>query len=195
MQISPISTIPTACPLDNLLGNPQKNLDSLPQRGNSPQGNTRLSLTTAQAYDLAFTQGFALIDIPIDEIQLKQRLHASNCGALATFEGWVRDHNNARQVSHLTYYGYEQLAHHQGKKLIKEAKAKFDISHAIALHRIGELAIGDMAVWIGVAAAHRYPAFDACRWLLDAIKEQIPVWKQEFYHNKDEPSLWLSNNG
>ncbi len=51
-----------------------------------------------------------------------------------------------------------------------------------------------MAVWVGVVAAHRYPAFDACRWLLDAIKADIPVWKQEFYADSTE-SLWLSNNG
>lgn len=162
---------------------------------NKKHGQSKLVLTTEQAYELAFNQGFALIDTPIDEQRLKHCLHASDCGALATFEGWVRDHNNARQVSHLTYYGYESLAHNQGKQLITEAKAKFDITHAIAMHRIGELAIGDMAVWIGVASAHRYPAFDACRWLLDAIKAQIPVWKQEFYQDKGDNSLWLSNNG
>lgn len=64
---------------------------------------------------------------------------------------------------------------------------------AVAIHRIGDLSIGDMAVWIGVVSHHRYPAFDACRWLLDAIKAEIPVWKQEFY--PDSEPLWLSNNG
>lgn len=154
-----------------------------------------LIFTTDEAYDLAINQGFALIDSPIDEGRLKKALHAKTCGALATFEGWVRDHNNTRPVSHLTYYGYERLAHNQGKKLIEQAKIQFDISHAIAIHRIGELAIGDMAVWIGVASAHRYPAFDACRWLLDEIKAEIPIWKQEFYDDTGEPNLWLSNNG
>lgn len=168
-------------------------MENSPMRQPPPQ--SKLVLTTEQSYDLAFTQGFALIDTPIDEGRLKNYLHTSSCGALATFEGWVRNHNNARQVSHLTYYGYAQLAHHQGKKLIDEAKARFDISHAIAVHRLGKLDIGEMAVWIGVASAHRYPAFDACRWLLDAIKQQIPVWKQEFYQDTGEPSLWLSNNG
>ena len=145
------------------------------------------------AYAIAIQDGFALLDVAIDEQRLKQALRDDSCGALATFEGWVRNHNNATPVSHLTYYGYEQLAINQGKLIIAEAKQRFDIEHAIAIHRIGELNIGDMAVWIGVTASHRYPAFDACRWLLDAIKADIPIWKQEFYPNQD--SKWLSNNG
>lgn len=158
------------------------------------KGSSVISLSEDDAYHTAISQGFALIDKPIDEKRLKQALLSGSCGALATFEGWVRNHNNARPVTKLTYYGYEQLAINQGKNLIEQAKSQFNIENAIAMHCIGDLAIGDMAVWIGVAAAHRYPAFDACRWLLDAIKADIPVWKQEFYADSSE-SLWLSNNG
>lgn len=164
------------------------------QTSNLHQGSSAITLSENQAYQTAISQGFALLDKPIDDRRLKQALLNSSCGALATFEGWVRNHNNARPVARLTYYGYEQLALNQGNKLIKQAKAQFDIEQAIAIHRIGDLAIGDMAVWIGVVSAHRYPAFDACRWLLDAIKADIPVWKQEFYTDSEE-SLWLSNNG
>lgn len=108
-----------------------------------------------------------------------------------TFEGWVRNHNNSRPVEKLTYYGYEALALNQGKLLISEACQRFKIENAIAMHRIGDLNIGDMAVWIGVSAHHRYPAFEACQWLLDAIKADIPVWKQEFYTDSNQ-SLWLA---
>lgn len=158
------------------------------------KGSSTIGLSENDAYQTAITQGFALLDQPIDDRRLKHALMRDSCGALATFEGWVRNHNNARPVTKLTYYGYEQLAINQGKKLIEQAKDKFDIEHVVAIHRIGDLAIGDMAVWIGVVSAHRYPAFDACRWLLDAIKADIPVWKQEFYADSTE-SLWLSNNG
>lgn len=151
------------------------------------------SLPIDEAYELARVDGFALSDCPIDDRLLKSYLLNDTAGALVTFEGWVRNHNNKRAVSRLTYYGYEQLAINHGAKLIREAKASFDITHAVAIHRIGELGIGDMAVWIGVCASHRTPAFDACEWLLDAIKADIPVWKQEFYD--DDSSLWLSNNG
>ncbi|MFW2177518.1 MULTISPECIES: molybdenum cofactor biosynthesis protein MoaE [unclassified Moraxella] len=158
------------------------------------KGSSIISISENEAYDLAIQQGFALLDKPIDDRRLKLALLNDQSGALATFEGWVRNHNNARPVTKLTYYGYEKLAINQGKKLIAQAKQQFDIVNAVAIHRIGDLAIGDMAVWIGVTAHHRYPAFDACRWLLDAIKADIPVWKQEFYADSEE-SLWLSNNG
>lgn len=157
------------------------------------QGSSTIRLSPEQAYQTAITDGFALLDVPIDEQWLKKSLINHHCGALATFEGWVRNHNNAKNVQKLTYYGYESLALNQGKALIQQAKQKFAIEQAVAIHRIGDLAIGDMAVWIGVVSAHRYPAFDACRWLLDEIKAHIPVWKQEFY--PDSEPLWLSNNG
>ena len=158
------------------------------------KGSSIISISGNEAYDIAIQQGFALLDKPIDDRRLKLALLNDQSGALATFEGWVRNHNTARPVTKLTYYGYEKLAINQGEKLITQAKQQFDIINAVAIHRIGDLAIGDMAVWIGVTAHHRYPAFDACRWLLDAIKADIPVWKQEFYADSEE-SLWLSNNG
>lgn len=158
------------------------------------KGSSIISISGNEAYDIAIQQGFALLDKPIDDRRLKLALLNDQSGALATFEGWVRNHNNARPVTKLTYYGYEKLAINQGEKLITQAKQQFDIINAVAIHRIGDLAIGDMAVWIGVTAHHRYPAFDACRWLLDAIKADIPVWKQEFYADSEE-GLWLSNNG
>ena len=152
-----------------------------------------ISHTVEEVYQLAQTQGFALLDEAIDDQRLKDFLQDEQCGALATFEGWVRNHNNESQVTSLTYYGYEKLAINQGKRIIEEAKRLFDIENAVAIHRIGALEIGDMAVWVGVSSKHRYPAFDACKWILDTIKADIPVWKQEFY--QDEPSKWLSNNG
>lgn len=157
------------------------------------QQASTISHTVEEVYQLAQTQGFALLDEAIDDQRLKDFLQDEQCGALATFEGWVRNHNNDSRVTSLTYYGYEKLAINQGKRIIEEAKRLFDIENAVAIHRIGALEIGDMAVWVGVSSKHRYPAFDACKWILDTIKADIPVWKQEFY--QDEPSKWLSNNG
>lgn len=153
----------------------------------------RISHTADEAYTLANSNGFALLDIAIDERRLRDMLDNDSCGAFVSFEGRVRNHNNASSVERLNYYGYEALAINQGQQIIEAAKQKFDITHAIAIHRIGALDIGDIAVWIGVSSAHRYPAFDACRWILDTVKADIPVWKQEYYEN--EPSKWLSNNG
>lgn len=146
-----------------------------------------------EAYLIAERDGFALLDIAIDEYRLKSTLDNDSCGAFVCFEGRVRNHNNAASVDSLTYYGYEDLAINQGRTIIEEAKKRFEITHAIAIHRIGALEIGDVAVWVGVVSAHRYPSFDACRWILDTIKADIPVWKQEYY--EDDSSKWLSNNG
>lgn len=157
------------------------------------QQASTISHTVEEVYQLAQTQGFALLNEAIDAERLKDFLQDEQCGALATFEGWVRNHNNDSRVTSLTYYGYEKLAINQGKRIIEEAKRLFDIENAVAIHRIGALQIGDMAVWVGVSSKHRYPAFDACKWILDTIKADIPVWKQEFY--QDELSKWLSNNG
>ncbi|ALF60843.1 molybdenum cofactor biosynthesis protein MoaE [Psychrobacter urativorans] len=153
----------------------------------------RIKRSVDDAYTIAQRDGFALLDIAIDESRLKAMLDDDSCGAFASFEGRVRNHNNATSVERLSYYGYEALAINQGRQIIEEAKLKFDITHAVAIHRIGALEIGDIAVWIGVVSAHRYPAFDACRWILDTIKADIPIWKQEYY--EDKPSKWLSNNG
>ena len=144
-------------------------------------------------YAVAERDGFALLDVAIDEDRLKKILDDDSCGAFVCFERRVRNHNNATSVNRLTYYGYEDLAINQGRAIIEEAKKRFEITHAIAIHRIGPLEIGDVAIWVGVVSAHRYPAFDACRWILDTVKADIPVWKQEYY--QDDSSKWLSNNG
>ncbi|MGM8870796.1 molybdenum cofactor biosynthesis protein MoaE [Psychrobacter sp. 2Y5] len=153
----------------------------------------QIKRSSEEAYAIAQRDGFALLDVAIDEARLRAMLDDDSCGAFASFEGRVRNHNNASSVERLTYYGYEDLAINQGRQIINEAKEKFAISHAVAIHRIGALEIGDIAVWIGVVSTHRYPAFDACRWILDTIKADIPVWKQEYYDN--ESPKWLSNNG
>ena len=152
-----------------------------------------ISRSVDEAYAIAQQDGFALLDCAIDDARLKAMLDDDGCGAFACFEGRVRNHNNASTVDRLTYYGYEGLALNQGRAIMAEAKTRFEITRAVAIHRIGALEIGDIAVWIGVVSAHRYPAFDACRWILDTIKADIPVWKQEYYH--DASSKWLSNNG
>ncbi|MGM8884842.1 molybdenum cofactor biosynthesis protein MoaE [Psychrobacter sp. 1U2] len=153
----------------------------------------QIKRSSDEAYAIAERDGFALLDEAIDETRLRAMLDEDSCGAFACFEGRVRNHNNASSVERLTYYGYEDLAINQGRQIIADAKEKFAITHAVAIHRIGALEIGDIAVWIGVVSAHRYPAFDACRWILDTIKADIPVWKQEYYDN--ESPKWLSNNG
>lgn len=177
---------------DNQHGRIDDNSD-MPSTADVHRHAMHISRSVDEAYTIAQHDGFALLDCPIDDARLKAMLDDDGCGAFTCFEGRVRNHNNASVVDRLTYYGYEGLALNQGRAIMAEAKQRFEITRAVAIHRIGALEIGDIAVWIGVISAHRYPAFDACRWILDTIKADIPVWKQEYYH--DASSQWLSNNG
>lgn len=102
-------------------------------------------------------------------------------GGFVFFEGRVRDHNDGRPVQALEYESYAEMAEKQGAALIEEALRRFDILAARAIHRVGPLDIGDTAVWVGVAAAHRGDAFEACAWLMDEIKHRLPIWKKEEY--------------
>ncbi len=137
---------------------------------------------------------FGLTQQPIDVAAWKQRLEQDACGALVTFEGWVRNHNNQRPVTHLVYSAYERMAQLQGTRIVQQALAQFAVGAAVCVHRIGPLAIGEAAIFVGVSAAHRGPAFEACRFILDQVKADVPIWKEEFYADQPE-SLWLTNNG
>lgn len=128
---------------------------------------------------------FRLSDTPIDVAGLQARLRDPRAGACASFEGWVRDHNDGRGVEGLRYEAYVDLAEREGEAILGEALARFDIVEATCVHRIGTLAIGDMAVWVGASAAHRGAAFEACRWIIDEVKARVPIWKHERYAEGD----------
>ena len=124
---------------------------------------------------------FALSGTPIDCAALARALAQSNAGACVTFEGWVRDHNDGKRVLRLDYQAYVSLAQNEGTRILNEARQRFAILDAHCVHRVGALAIGDAAVWVGVSAAHRDAAFAACRYIIDEVKERVPIWKNEHY--------------
>jgi molybdopterin synthase catalytic subunit len=124
---------------------------------------------------------FKIRNEPIDPDALKRRLAHDSAGACATFEGWVRDHNEGDAVNALEYEAHEPLAMAEGERILAEARQRFDIIAAYGEHRVGKLAIGDCAVWVGVSAAHRGAAFDACRYIIDETKSRVPIWKKEHY--------------
>lgn len=132
---------------------------------------------------------FLLSGSTIDGAAEKRALDDASAGACVIFEGWVRDHNDGRKVHRLDYQAYAALAHNEGEAILSEALAKFALRGARAIHRTGSLAIGDLAVWVGVSADHRDAAFAACRWIIDEIKLRVPIWKNEHYANGE--SGWL----
>jgi molybdopterin synthase catalytic subunit len=132
---------------------------------------------------------FRLSDAPIEVAPLREALLAGGAGAYASFEGWVRDHNEGRRVRGLAYEAYAALAEAEGARVLAETRERFAIHDAACVHRVGELAVGDLAVWVGVSAAHRDAAFAACRFVIDEIKSRVPIWKHERYSEGE--SAWL----
>lgn len=135
---------------------------------------------------------FIIKSTPIDVESYKKQLKQDICGGFCSFEGWVRNHNNDHSVSRLEYSAYQELALAEGQKIINQALKQFDIEQAICVHRVGMLDIGDMAVWVGVSAAHRDATFAACRYIIDSLKANVPIWKKEFYLDKNTHE-WVSN--
>lgn len=129
----------------------------------------------------------------IEHQDFKGSLMNPQVGAFVAFEGWVRNHHDEISVLSLEYEVYEKLAVKEGLKIIEEAKKKFDLIDAKAVHRIGKLKIGEVAVWIGVTAAHRKAAFDGCEYIIDEIKTRLPIWKKEFATQGD--SGWVNCKG
>jgi molybdopterin synthase catalytic subunit len=132
---------------------------------------------------------FSLSDKSFDIAPLRTNLLDARAGAFASFEGWVRNVNEGRPVTALTYEAYVALAENEGDKILDEAVTRFAILDAICIHRIGTLALGDLAVWVGVSAGHRDAAFAACRWIIDEVKSRVPIWKREHYADGDAD--WL----
>ncbi|HEX8814876.1 MAG TPA: molybdenum cofactor biosynthesis protein MoaE [Terriglobales bacterium] len=108
-------------------------------------------------------------------------------GAVAVFEGIVRDNSRGRHTLFLDYEAYEPMALHQMERLIEDAKRRFAIRDAAVIHRLGKLEIGETSVLIVVVSAHRAAAFDACRWLIDALKRTVPIWKKEHF---EDGAVW-----
>ena len=122
--------------------------------------------------------------------QLSRRLADPACGGYAAFEGWVRDENEGRRVRRLEYEAFEALALREGERIIGEARTRFGVTRAACVHRLGELDVGELAVWVGVSAPHRDEAFRACRYIIDEVKHRLPIWKKEHYESGD--SDWVN---
>jgi molybdopterin synthase catalytic subunit len=131
---------------------------------------------------------------PLDPEQLVRAVRSSGSGGLVTFVGYVRDtSDDDRPVTGLSYEAHRDLALAEMRAIGAEASERFGAARVAIVHRIGELAIGDAAVAIAVAAAHRGVAFDACEYAIDELKRRVPIWKKEHYTGGD--ARWRENPG
>lgn len=126
----------------------------------------------------------------IDAEALKSTLANAGAGGFCSFEGWVRNENEGRTVERLEYEAYEPLVISEGNRVLTEARQRYPYLEAKCVHRTGLLEIGEMAVWVGVASAHRDEAFKACRFIIDELKVRLPIWKKEHYVDGD--SGWVN---
>jgi MoaE-MoaD fusion protein len=118
---------------------------------------------------------------PIDTENLVARAKHPGEGALVVFDGIVRQSSRGRSTLHLEYEAYEAMALKQMQELAAEARERFGVDRVMLVHRLGRLAVGETSVLIVAGSAHRAPAFDACRWLIDTLKKTVPIWKRETF--------------
>lgn len=130
----------------------------------------------------------------IDPFLVEDSVRSAAAGATVTFLGIVREtSDDGRAVVGLEYEAHESLACAVFETIVTEARERFGEVRLAIVHRVGELAVGDVAVAVAAASAHRAQAFDACRYAIDQLKERAPVWKKEHYCSG--ASAWKSNDG
>jgi molybdopterin synthase catalytic subunit len=125
----------------------------------------------------------ALTREPIDAEKLVAAAKRGEDGAVVVFDGIVRNNTRGRQTLYLDYEAYEEMAARQMDELAKEARGRFGVRQVTMVHRLGRLNVGETSVLIIVASAHRGPAFEACRWLIDTLKKTVPIWKKETFQD------------
>jgi molybdopterin synthase catalytic subunit len=121
-----------------------------------------------------------LTESPVEPSDLLAAVRRNGDGGLALFVGVVRDHNEGRRVTRLEYTAYVPMAEKEMDRIAAEIESAYPGARLAFRHRLGTLAIGDVAVAVAAAAPHREEAFSACRAGIEAIKARVPIWKKEF---------------
>ena len=122
-----------------------------------------------------------ITESPIDHAALTERVRSNLAGAVCTFLGTVREMTGDRQTSALEYEAYPEMAASKLAELEAEALLRWPILEVALVHRVGLLDLGEISVVVAVSSPHRQQAFDACRWLIDSLKEVVPIWKKEVW--------------
>jgi molybdopterin synthase catalytic subunit len=99
----------------------------------------------------------------------------------------VRNNTRGRRTLYLDYEAYEEMASRQMESLAESAIAQFQVRDVVIVHRLGRLNVGETSVFIAIASAHRGPAFEACRWIIDTLKKTVPIWKKEYF---EDGAVW-----
>ena len=123
---------------------------------------------------------------PIDHASVTERVRAPHAGGICTFLGTVRDLTGDRKTVGLRYEAYGEMALKKMAELESEARRRWPIVELALVHRTGDLGPGEVSVAVAVSTPHRHQAFEACRWLIDTLKEIVPIWKRETWDDGTE---------
>lgn len=169
-----------ACAVNQQYANPDIKLSAGDEVALLPPVSGGLSGTLERPYA-------RIVHERIDRERILSGLGRGDDGAILMFEGIVRNHTRGRKTSYLDYESYEEMALEQMESLASQAIQQFQIRDVAIVHRLGRLEIGETSVLIAVASAHRGPAFEACRWLIDTLKRKVPIWKKEYF---EDGAVW-----
>ena len=128
----------------------------------------------------------------IDRETVIQSVASPDCGAIATFDGTIRNHAQGKAITHLHYDVYTKMAAKEMEKIRQEAMRRWSLHDLAIVHRSGRVEIGESSVLIAVSAPHRKDALEACRFAIDALKVSVPIWKKEFF---EDGEVWVEGQG
>lgn len=126
---------------------------------------------------------------PIDHAALTEQVRSTSTGAVVTFLGTVRELTDGRRTVELEYEAYSEMANRKMTELAHEARRRWPIDRLAIVHRVGRLDLGDVSVAVALSCPHRDQAFEACRFLIDQVKQVVPIWKKEIW--ADGSTEWV----
>ncbi len=134
----------------------------------------------------------SITEKPIDVNEIILETHHDSAGAISLFIGTVRNHNEGKKISGIHYEAYKEMAETVLSEIENAAMKKWNVKKLVAVHRIGDLTVGDISVIVAVSTEHRKEAFEACKYVIDMIKNRVPIWKKE---RSDAGEHWLEATG
>ena len=135
---------------------------------------------------------FKIVDEPIDATAMGELVRSDADGAVCVFLGVARKFSRGREVVHLEYEAYPEMAEKKMAEIGEEIKEKFGVERVAILHRTGVLRIGEASVGIAIATPHRGESFAACQYAIDRLKQVVPIWKKEVWSNGEQ---WIGWDG
>ncbi len=118
---------------------------------------------------------------PIDHAALTEQVRSNLAGAVCTFLGTVRELTGEHRTASLDYEAYPEMAEKKLAEIEAEVRRRWPVIEAAIVHRVGHLELGEISVAIAVSCPHRHESFEACQWLIDTLKEVVPIWKKEVW--------------